>query len=1319
MIESITTKSFNRFIPVITLLFSVLSLSALSQTVQAGQIISDIHFTSPTIESHDGFHRVTMSGSYNIERAGAPSLPSKDVWTLLPPGENATSFRLSNVQWETVPGEYLIEPAQQSYRMNDPIVTMTPPDPQIYLNDAPFPAEQVSGLASHIKKGVSLASCIVHPVRWNPSDGSLEYIISAKLTVSTGSDEQSEESYSNFYRGDRETFEWVADKVVNPEGLGQYPRRDVPDVRPMLIVTGDALVEVALEYANWHNTRGTPTYVETVESYLQTQNGVDDEEKIRAGIANAYSVLGVDYLLLLGDVDIIPDRGLFGSVAWDNEDSTDQAEHIPADFYYAALDGNWNADGDTLWGEPDEADLLSEMAVGRIPADNVEEAMRMFRKVRMYSDEPVVDDALRVLSVGEDLGWNVWGGDYMDEVYGGAQTWGHFTLGYPNRFHYFHRTLYDRNDYWDPMADLAPAISEGYQFIHHVGHANQTYVMKFNIGNISDETITNDGVTQGFNIAYSQGCDPGDFEVECIAEKFTVQINNGFVAFVANSRSGWGSTNNTNGASQHYHREFVDALMGEGITTIGRVQEDSKEDLAGWFNNGTLMRWCYYTSNLFGDPSMDMWTDVPIAMEPEFHIVIPINDETFEVTVPETPNATVCLSRDGEIISIGFTDEQGVAVLDIPEPILPTGQVTLSVVAHNRIPYQSAIYSISDSEGFPWVEELTINDAGGVEDGKANPGETVEVNISLHNLGNVPLDGLFVTAETEYPAVRIVRGRVGFDRVVPDGVRLPNEPFVLEIDTTSGDLHGVLLHLTLEDNSGLVWNQDVSFSTHAPVLSGRYLTVLDNDGNHNGRLDPGEEAEVLFSVINNGSGVASNVFAKLHSGNPYVEVLEDESRLDIVEANGVADFNLSFRARVSDDCPDPYRAILYIRLIGDRGLAITHLLDVPIGGTFYNFERNPEEWTHEPIQRQYADQWHLTRWDNHSYGGSYSLKAGHAQPGEPYTDMLNSAIYMPEFYLEQPLELAFWHKIDADFSLNYEGFAYDGGWLEVRLDHRGWNTIYPGGAEGEPHYPYEVRHGGRNPTPEGQGCFSGHHDWAQAFYDLSEFVGHDVEIRFRFSSDEGIGSEGWLIDDIELRLPSSRLAPTELSGEAVPEGVMLSWGSPVVPRRDEKYHIPDELSGYRIYRQSGQGQFFMLDTLVTDDRFVDDLSELPDGEFAYYVSAEYVTGESDPSDTIEVNWANDIADQSETLPTEWQIVSTWPNPFNSLTRIAYNVPVQGNVNISIYDVHGRQLLELTNSVQQPGRHEITFNALDYPSGMYLVRMGTPVGSRTAKLLLIR
>ncbi len=1301
--------------PIAISIAMVISLTLLIMPSLADQLTKTLHYSSPEVVATNGYHQVTMNGFHNLETAGAPSLPTTDLWFVLPPRHHATSYRISNQIWQTVPGQYLIEPSQQAHRLSDPNITFTEPDPSIYQGNALYPTQTVSDLSTHLKRGIALATCLVHPVRWNPVDGSLQYLSSAELTLSTSSGEREETSYDRYYRGDQKTFDWVAAKVNNPEILWQYPRRDDDVVPSMLIVTSNELLEAAEEYASWHNTRGTPTYIQTVDNYLVSFNGEDEPERIRNGIISAYSNLNINYLLLLGDTQHIPPRLLFGEADYEGDEALDTMA-IPADYYYSALDGNWNADDDTLWGEPDEADLMAEITVGRIPADNQDDVRNMLRKIQLYSDRPVLDDVLRTISVGEDLGWNVWGGDYMDEVYGGSQEWGRFTLGYNNWFHFYHRSLYDRNDYWSPTEDLAPLISDGAHFIHHMGHANENHVMKFDA--VNDEMITNDGIENGLNITYTQGCYAGNFELDGFAEQTTVKMQNGSVAFIGHSRFGWGSTNNTNGPSQHFHREFVDAMMGEHLTIIGEAQEDSKEDMAAWFANNGLMRWCYYAINLLGDPALDAWSNIPTEINPEFSVVIPINFQTYNVKVDTLQNAKICLSRGGEIISIGFTEEGGNAIIDIPEPIIPTGSLTMSITAHNRVPFKTEIFSISDTEGFPWVEELQLIDHGGIEDGQANPGETVEVNPYVHNLGNVTLRGLTVIAETSYPGVRLINSETRFEQINSGDESYAIDPFIIEVDTTVGDMHGVNLILSFEDIEGDSWIQEVVFNTHAPVLSGRYLTVMDNDGNYNGHLDPGEEAEILFSVINNGSGRGNNIVAELSSDNPFIEVLEGESRLNMVAPNVVADFNLSFRVRVSEDCPNPYRAVFYVSLVGDRGLKINHLIDIPIGGTFYNFDRDVDEWEHEPVNHQFGDQWHLSR-DNHTYNGQKSIKAGHPVEGMQYAGMLNSAMYMPEFVLEEPLEMLFWHKIDAEASRNYEGFAYDGGWVEIRLDHRGWNTLYPGGGGDIPHYPYEIRIGARTPLTEGQPVYSGNHDWTQAFFDLSEFVGHTIEIRFRFGSDEGIGNGGWWIDDIEFRLPTTFEAPTDLTGDPVQEGTLLSWSTPILPRRDNIYQDPDVLIGYRVYRHGDLEEFTMLDTLVTNNEFLDNLQNVENGEFSYYITSEYITGESDHSNSITIDWANSTSEFEQPLPTEWAIVSTFPNPFNSTTRIAYTVPEIGMVSINVFDISGRLVRELYNATEQPGNHEILFEAFDLPSGMYLFRMETPLGFMTAKMMLIR
>ena len=279
-------------------------------------------------------------------------------------------------------------------------------------------------------------------------------------------------------------------------------------------------------------------------------------------------------------------------------------EPIPSDLYYAGLDGNWNLDGDEFWGEDGEEDFFAEVYVGRAPVDSEAELSNFVMKTLAHeaSGDPYLSEALMV---GEDLGWALWGGDYKDEIKDGSSAHGYTTVGFPDT--YSVNTLYDRdivNGSW-MIDDLIPIIEDGVHVINHLGHANNLNVMKLENDDI--DALTNDK----YPFIYSQGCYAGAFDnvnshnisvdYDSIVEHFVTESSGAF-AFIANSRYGWGKLFSTDGASQHYDREFFDAIFGEDILEIGKANQDSKEDNIGFITGG-YMKWCYYQLNLFGDPT--------------------------------------------------------------------------------------------------------------------------------------------------------------------------------------------------------------------------------------------------------------------------------------------------------------------------------------------------------------------------------------------------------------------------------------------------------------------------------------------------------------------------------------------------------------------------------------------------------------------------------------------------------------------------------------------------------------------------------------------
>lgn len=70
-------------------------------------------------------------------------------------------------------------------------------------------------------------------------------------------------------------------------------------------------------------------------------------------------------------------------------------------------------------------------------------------------------------------------------------------------------------------------------------------------------------------------------------------------------------------------------------------------------------------------------------------------------------------------------------------------------------------------------------------------------------------------------------------------------------------------------------------------------------------------------------------------------------------------------------------------------------------------------------------------------------------------------------------------------------------------------------------------------------------------------------------------------------------------------------------------------------------------------------------------------------------------------PEKFQLLQNYPNPFNPSTKISYDLSKSSNVSLRIYDVLGNEVAVLVNSFQVSGKYQITFDAAELSSGMYL------------------
>jgi len=78
-----------------------------------------------------------------------------------------------------------------------------------------------------------------------------------------------------------------------------------------------------------------------------------------------------------------------------------------------------------------------------------------------------------------------------------------------------------------------------------------------------------------------------------------------------------------------------------------------------------------------------------------------------------------------------------------------------------------------------------------------------------------------------------------------------------------------------------------------------------------------------------------------------------------------------------------------------------------------------------------------------------------------------------------------------------------------------------------------------------------------------------------------------------------------------------------------------------------------------------------------------------------------------------------PNPFNATTAISYQLPVTANVNLTIYDISGRQVIQLVNGWREAGDHEVTFDGVSLPSGIYLAKLTAGKYQASQKMVLLK
>ncbi|MCX5752902.1 MAG: C25 family cysteine peptidase [Candidatus Krumholzibacteria bacterium] len=1141
-----------------------LAVFLLAGNARAGLLTKQISFEKPGVARVPGGVLLTIPGCRSIASPGEPILPVYPACFIIPPGETVSRIIIEPIDTMTIEGSLDVAPMQPQAPLGTAAPSGFVRNAAIYRSSQAFPAARGVLATEQTIAGVRLAFVNVYPCVLIPSAGTVLFSSSVRVTIETVPSAAAAADAPSART--RAALRALRNRVENPGLSIAYapPISSLADtVAPgeivhYVIITSPTFVPSFQPLVDLKARCGMRARIVDTAWIAANYGGADLQEKIRNFVRFAYENWQTTYVLLGGDDEVIPHRGFYVKVGM-----TVDAD-IASDLYYSCLDGNWNTDGDQYFGEPGEEDLLSEVIVGRLPVDSPGEIANAINKISSYTFTPIPAQCTSVGLFGELL-WSVdgvktWGGDYKNEILYGSSSWGFTTAGIPPGFST--QVLYDSEAGSWNVNDVLPILNGGINLVNHCGHSNLYSVMRLAAGDVG--SLTNDGVSAGFFVCYSQGCYAASFDNrdeagtiradDCIAEELVTDAH-GAVAFIGNTRLGWDAPGSTCGVSQFFDRRFFDAIFGEGITRLGDALEDSRIDNVSYIGYDAV-RWVYYEMCVLGDPALSVWTDTPRALAAEHDSVIFAGQGGFEIRVSDDDGplqgALASLnSTSPDAYCAAVTDASGTALLT-PCPI-EGEKVLLSVVSRNHYPHADTITVTQLAEYLPSVALLAVSDdtAGGAGDGDglAEAGETAALTIALGNIGSNPLTNVAITLAVGDTTVTVLSGSVFAGDLPPGTNTALDRAFSIEIGACARGSGVTTLEFSVAAGEG-TWKIPLALPVSAPDVALESFALSDAAyGNGNGCLEAWEFQNLSCVYRNRGTNDAiSPVLTLSFPDNSFGRAIKASVEVPLIPAGSAVSFPEELLWFVNEATP-PFSEIAMILTIEGRNME-SRAETVRVRTCGYGLDDPADEegsFTHGAIVG--VDQWHVSTERYHSAPSSW--RCGNSSAGT-YANIMESVLSLPPLCLFSNSRLTFWHRMNAEAGTAYPYWALDAGVVELSQNGGAtWKIISPTVIYPSRASPYNSIF-----LAAYQRCYSGAFDWKMETFDLSTYHGPAL-IRFHFASDEQYGFEGWYVDDVVVTTD----VPTDAEGFETPSARGVNRLEPAYPNPfNPRAIIPFELA---------------------------------------------------------------------------------------------------------------------------------------------------------------
>ncbi len=576
----------------------LLQVAMVLMSVQATDLSFTIDPADVDFTTFRGEEVVYIPGGASPFIDGEPGLPGVGYSMVIPQGTYLESVQVEVLSKIDLPGIHSIAPVL-SVPLNQPIPLIIPHSTD--YQGGPFPSDAIQSIDTGNKTGFRIASFSYVPFTWDPATGTLSLVTSARLTPVTAPAVDAPRLSLTDYQV-RTAISALHSVVQNPEMLEAYAPEIASGVdgAPWVLIADEALQTTLQPLLDLRATTHGSEFKSTQWIYAN-YTGRDTQEQIRNYLIDAYENQGLVYALIVGDF------GETTRLSGIKIGSTGP-EYFVTDLYYSDLDGSWDIDGDSVFGElGDGLDYYSDIYTGRFSSDNSSRLSTMVNRVIAYETaSPAGDWQTTALLAGAGL-WpesGYWGSFICDSI----------ALRIPESWT-VHKLYETSASHPNNQIEL---YNNGVSYSSLNGHGNPGGVYWLNfpptalVTKVNYTGLTNIDMPVVF---HSMACSPGDLEnIACIAERLMFWPSGGAAAVMFNSSYGWGSPPGM-GASEWLELYFAQVLFVDHQYELGVTHAISKDEFKA--NVSIAMQtWVLQENNLLGDPAL-LFVDGQTGIEEE------------------------------------------------------------------------------------------------------------------------------------------------------------------------------------------------------------------------------------------------------------------------------------------------------------------------------------------------------------------------------------------------------------------------------------------------------------------------------------------------------------------------------------------------------------------------------------------------------------------------------------------------------------------------------------------------------------------------------